>query len=141
MRTWMALFTASLAAGCGGIFNRPPEGAPVAAADGHAATELPFVRLPAEPSVHDHPIPVRTPPRIMSFWVPAHVWRDRLIGGHTLDIEVEPAKWWTEEAEARARRPRREPPMSGTLKDEDLPRHLSTALRGAVIPYREQTSP
>ena len=129
----VCIVIASLAAGCtiaGG--RRRPLGPPPG-----PKREPVVQRTPSEPSIHTHPYAVRTTPRILSFWVPAHVSAGRLIGGHSIAIEVEKAKWWVEGA-APEQRP--EPQLAGVMPEEFDTRPARTlfyaALRGAIVPWK-----
>lgn len=136
MTTWIRssiAIVSLLAASCASA----PPGRPVSEADGPPRRAPLVTREAADPSVHTHPYAVRTAPKVLSLWVPSHVSDGKLVGGHTLDVEVDRARWWTE---ALSPEERPEPVVSGAMREE-LKSRPSKALwnsvsGGAFVPLR-----
>lgn len=135
MRTWILRSFAVVSVLAGACSSAPP-GRPMHEADGAPAREPVVQRAAPEPTVHTHPTAVRTAPKILSFWVPSHVSENRLVGGHTLDIEVEPARWWTDAVKS-SERPT--PQTAGKMREEHRTRPSKalwdSTMRGAFVPW------
>lgn len=132
--TLLALSGALAAAGCRAAV---PEGRSMHEADGDPRSAPVVGRIVHEPSVYTDPFQVRSAPRVMSWWIPSHVSGERLIGGHTMAIEVEPAKWWVE-GSGPQNRP--EPQTVGAIRNDHRSRPTealwNAALRGSFVPWR-----
>lgn len=134
-RWLLVVASAALAGGCDAL----PRGRPVSEADGLPASRAPVIQRRAEqPSTYTDPYAVRTAPRVLSCWVPPHVSDGRLIGGHTIDFEVEASRWWTEAVRLEERpAPRTAGPM--TDRNRTRPAEAIWTSRGAFIPWRSAT--
>lgn len=122
--------------GCRGFDPHPPKEA------GAPAAERPLVERTAPPaSIHTHGTPIRVTDQVLSFYIPEHIDRGRHIHGTSIDIVVEPARWWTQNVGADTRgEPETTGPMLARHRTRSSRSFWNSMRRGAFVPWTTGTS-